>query len=134
MIESKLTCQNRNSGFSLLEVLVAIAIFALAASEMLPAFNSFTGRNSYSHVKVGALQAAEQVLDELRSVDPSSLPSSGNDGGQNVTVGNDTFVATTYYCPQAALCSGLSTRHLKVDVSKNDQSIIKIETVFTALR
>lgn len=134
MISYQIIRENKNSGFSLLEVLVAIAIFALAASEMLPAFNNFTGRNSYSHVKVGALQAAEQVLDQLRSVDPSSLPSSGNDGGQSVIVGNDTFVATTYYCAQASFCSGLSTRHLKVDISKNDQSIIKIETVFTALQ
>ncbi|HMO17859.1 MAG TPA: type II secretion system protein [Oligoflexia bacterium] len=122
------------SGFSLLEVIVAIAIFALAFSEILPAFNNFTARNSYSHIRVAAIQAAEQTLDKLRSISPSSLPTSGNDEGQTVNIGKYSFDVTTYYCEQANLCSSISTRQLRVNVKNNGKSIVNIQTVFTALQ
>ena len=121
-------------GFSLLEIMVSLSVFSIAAAGFLPAFNSFTGRNSHSHTKVNALQAAEQVLDLIRVSNPSDLPSSGNDGGQTIQVGKSTFNVVTYYCEQTSLCTTNSTRHIRVKVEKNNEEILNIQTVFTALK
>lgn len=122
------------SGFSLLEILVSVSIFSIAAIGMLPTFNSFMGRNSHSHVQASALQAAEQVLDSMRILDPATLPASGNNGGTNITIGNRSFVVTTYFCEQSSLCNSTLTRHLRVQVSYQNEVIFNVQTVFTSLR
>ncbi len=126
--------QTRMKGFSLLEVMISLSVFSIAAAGYLPVFNSFMGKNSNSHVKVNALQAAEQVLDLIRVMSTSSLPSSGDDGGQIVQVGKNSFNVVTYYCEQASLCTGSSTRHIRVNVRRNNEEILNIQTVFTALK
>lgn len=120
-------------GFSLLEVLVSVTIFSIAALGIVPTFNSFMGRNSHSHIQASALQAAEQVLDSIRIQSTSTLPTTGNDGGKNISVGGHSFVVTTYYCEQSSLCSGTLTRHLRVQVKYKTQEIFNVQTVFTAL-
>jgi prepilin-type N-terminal cleavage/methylation domain-containing protein len=130
---SKIIFKNQ-TGFSLLEVLISITVFTIAASGMLPAFNAFTGSNSFSHVRVGALQAAEQTLDNLRGTDPTTLPLSGSSNSQIMQIGKYSYSVKTFYCEEASLCIAGSTRHLRVEIKRNNEIVFDIQTVFTSLK
>lgn len=119
-------------GFSLVEVMVSVALFSVVSALMAPSFIYHLKTNSRAEVKNGAIAATQQRLDTLRSSDPTSLPSSGSDT-QNVAVGERTFSVKTYYCQTAAWCT-TSSRHLKIEVSYRNTFVYSAETIFSQLR
>ena len=123
----------QNAAFTLIEVMVAMAIFAIASALMAPAFVMHLKINTASEEKNGAIAAAEQVLDDLRFQDPASLPTSGQSVEQQITAGERIYQAVIYYCQRQAYCSSRS-RHLKTQISRNGHVIYATETVYTRLR
>jgi len=120
-------------GFTLLEVMVAMAIFALVAGAMLPAFLTHLKFNVAAEERNGAMAATRQILEELRLEDPESLPSSGSSGPQDIAAGERSYQVTLYYCRKPLLCSTRS-RHLEVEASYRGQILYDVETVFTRLK
>lgn len=71
----------QDEGFSLLEVLISVAIFALAAGALFPLFGATPGRVAQAHDRAEALAVAEAKLEELAMAFPnSSLPEEGISG------------------------------------------------------
>lgn len=126
------TLKKSNYGFSLIEVIVAMALFTLVSALMAPSFLYHLKTNYNSEVKNGAIAATQQRLDTIRSQDPALLPSSGYDT-QNITFGERTFSVKTLYCRNAAWCSS-SARNINVEVSYRNKLIYKAETVFSQLK
>lgn len=128
----KHSCTSKLSGFSLVEVMVAMALFTMVSALMAPSFIYHLKTNYNSEVKNGAIAASQQRLDILRSQDPSTLPSSGSDT-QNIAVGERTFSVKTIYCRNSAWCSA-SSRNLNLEITHRNKIVYKVETVFSQLR
>lgn len=128
----KLLTHKTESGFSLVEVMVAMSIFVTVSAMMAPSFIYHLKTNYMAEVKNGAIAATQQRLDVIRSQDPSSLALTGNDT-QNITVGERTFAVKTIYCNNSAWCTQ-SSRHLKIEVTHRNKVVYRAETVFSQLR
>lgn len=120
-------------GFTLLEVLVAITLLSLVAAAMAPAFVGQLITNRRSEVRTEAMAVAQQVLDGMRSNDPSTLPSTGSDPVFQRDGGEKTFDVLVSYCVNPDFCTARS-RHITVSLSYMDQEVYEIETIFTRLR
>lgn len=66
-------------GFSLLEVVVSIALLSVAVAALFPSFSRALSRSSWAHERAAALDLAKHQIRSFE-IDPdfSSLPSSGS--------------------------------------------------------
>jgi prepilin-type N-terminal cleavage/methylation domain-containing protein len=119
-------------GFSMMEVLVSLALVGIVSATVSPIFISQSQLNTTSELKMLAIDATDKQIDSLRLVDPATLPSSGS-ASTGVTVGGKTFSVQASYCVNASWCSAV-TRHLKFTTSYRGTTYYVTETVFTQLR
>jgi len=122
----------RNRGFSILEVLIAIVILAIALSAIIPVFANYLRINTVSEMRTQAVELAQQRLETLRLRDPARLPTGGADTSDHVQDGR-TFTVKTLYCLDASVCNA-TTRHVTVRVERGGKELYEVETVFTKLR
>jgi len=120
-------------GFTLVESLVALSILGIALAAMMPGFLTQTDVNTLNEERWGAVEAAQQVMEELRQVNPGSLPTSGSAATQVVTVGNRDYEVVVSYCRRNEYC-GSDSRHLAAEVQFGGRVIYTVETVYTRLR
>jgi len=120
-------------GFSLLELLLAVAIVGTVVMGVVPAFMACKHANQRNGIRSGAAAVAQQVMEAQRQLDPSTLPTSGVSSIQVVREGNRDYEVITRYCAAPAWCD-YETRHLMVEVSFGPQTVLTVETVFTKLR
>lgn len=128
-----------NQGFSIIEVMVSLGIFSIAAASMTPYFISQMGANTQREIKSAAVAVAQQKMDELRLGNPATMP--GTSSAQSVgatetyTVDGRNFSVVTTYCPTGTtFCSSASTRHIKVEVTWHNRRYFILETVYTQLQ
>jgi prepilin-type N-terminal cleavage/methylation domain-containing protein len=122
--------RHRDQGFTLVEVIVAMTIFVIAITLIVPAFTSFLSVNSSNEQQTQAVRAAQQVLDRVRLQDPTSLPITGSSPVQSVTVGGHPYQVVVVYCYTPAYC-GSGSRDLEVEVSDNGKLLFSAETAYT---
>lgn len=120
-------------GFTLLEALIALAILGIALAGLVPTFQAFLDANSVSEQRSNAVAAAQQVMETLRRVDPSTLPSSGTSDVQAVTVGQHEYEVVTKFCVESSYCSS-AARDIVLEVSFAGKTIYTVESVFTRLQ
>ena len=65
---------SRTAGFSLVEVLVSLSIFSIAGVAFASSIMTNQGFNRLSSERTGAQFAVEQIVDDLRVQDPTTLP------------------------------------------------------------
>ena len=122
-----------NEGMSLMEVLMAILILGIVLSFSLTGLLSNASINNGSETKSGAAIAVQRILDKTRVVDPSTLPLSGTDQGQSVTVGGRVYTVYTDYCVVADYCT-TSARSVRVRAQLGSgPSLVSTDTVFTSI-
>lgn len=124
----------KQCGFTLLELMVSLLIFSIVALGLGGSFSQHMTMSHQGEVKSMAAQAAQRVLDNIRYLDPATLPTSGSDPVVNVTIGNKTFDVTASYCENAAFCGTNNIRHITVRVEHKNQEQYEVQTVFTQLR
>ncbi len=120
-------------GLTVIEVLVAMVILAIALSAIFPSFVSFSKLNRDAEVRAGAATAATQVMDSLRQQSFTAWNSIGT------AVGNSTQRAlsvdtgfrnySVVITPCTDRCAGTS-RDVTVSVSFNGKEYYKVSTVF----
>lgn len=120
-------------GYSLLEVLISVALFSLVFAVMSPAFVSQMRGNRTSQLEMEAIQAANTVIDQKRLIDPATMPSSGSDSAITVPINNHNYAVTVSYCTNSGLCTGNTIRHIQINVALNNENVFTTETVFTQL-
>ncbi len=120
------------SGFSLVEVLVALGIFAVVTAIMAPSFLYQLSTNTKAELKNGAIAVTQQVLDGIRPIEVASLPTSGFTT-QNISAGDRNFSVKTLYCVNPSWC-GTSSRHIMIEVYYRNNKIYGTETIFSQLR
>lgn len=122
-----------DGGFTLLEVMVSLFIFSIVGAGMAPAFIAHLRRNTQSEIRTGATAAAQLVLDNIRLLDTTSLPMSG-DVTYSESVDSRSFDVRVKYCLVAGYCNVNSTRHMTVEVRYKNVLRFSTETVYTQLR
>ena len=126
--------RNNDQAFSMLEVLVALTILAIVIGAYLSSLRYQTRLNYQNEVRSAAMQAAQQVLDELRTKDPTTMPSSGTDGPRTIDIENRTFTVVVSYCEQSAFCPTNDVRHLTVHSDYKNERRYSVQTIYTKLR
>ncbi len=125
---------NNQNGYTILEVLVAIAILAIVISYSSTAVVNQVGANYKAVVRSEAAQAAQSVIDDLRNMDVPSMKTSGADAPLDVTVNaGRTYSVLVEYCKNATYCTSAEARHVSVSVEHNSKDVYKTETVFTGI-
>lgn len=121
-------------GFTLVEVMVALTIFALVSASMMGAFLQQSRFNTLSEQKTEAIAAAQLVMDEIRVMDPASLPGSGSWEPEEIEIGDRVYQVRASFCERAELCLSNSIRHVTVSVEHNGRPMFEVETVYAQLR
>ena len=134
MISSDKRLTHGACGFTLLEVLVAVGIFSVASAAIATCFASQLKFNYKYETKSGAIAAAQQVLDGIRVLDPTTLPSSGSATPQTVTIGGKNFVVNVTYCSPSTYCVSNNIRALHVVVTYANVTQYTVDTIFSQLR
>ena len=119
-------------GFTLLESLVAVAILGVVMAAIAPTFFTYLDANTMSEERTGALAAAQETMEQLRHLDPTSMPDTGSSPLQIVSVGKRDFEVQTHFCTANQFC-GEDSRHLLIEVSYGGRTVYSVESVFTAL-
>lgn len=123
----------KSKGFSLTEALIALALLAMVAAAILPAFMTHVRANDRNELRSSAVSAAQERLESLRLQDPASLPDSGSSAPQRVKVDGRDFDVVTHYCERSEFCGDDRSRHLRVEVRFDGRTIYDVETVYTQL-
>jgi prepilin-type N-terminal cleavage/methylation domain-containing protein len=124
---------NKQSGFTMIEVLVSLGLFGIITSGVTSVFINHLKFDSVAGQRTGAINAAEQQLDNLRKDDPTAMPTTGSTTSTS-TIGGRAFSVVTKYCTNATYCATTSQRHIKVEVSFRGTLLYAVETVYTKLR
>lgn len=123
-----------NSGFTLIEVLVAIAIMGVALSAATSAILTYMRANYSGELIFEGAQAAQSVIDFLRYEEVESLPASGTDPVRTISINNlrdyDVYVT---YCADPTYCTSNSVRQLVLRVEHDGTKVYETETIFTQL-
>ena len=120
------------TGFSLLEVLVALGILAVAIAAALTSITTNLKANHKAELSFEGAQAAQTVIDQIRSQDIATLPTSGTDTARQIQVKDGrTFDVYVTYCATPAYCTSNEVRQLTVRVNYKGQSVYRTETVFS---
>jgi type II secretion system protein I len=126
--------KQHQSGFTLLEVLVSLALFAIASATVSSAFSMHLRANDTADKRSGAITAAQHVLDRLRTEDPSDMPDSGSDAPETVTVEEHSFTVTINYCVDSGYCISDNIRMISILVELNGETQYQVDTVYAQLR
>ena len=113
----------KQQGFTLLEVLVSLTIFALISSSMVPSYELNLRLNYNSELKSGAFAAAQSILDQYRQMDPSVLPLSGSSPATQITIDGREYTVASTFCIETSFCSS-NTRHIHLDIFYQGQEIL----------
>lgn len=129
-------------GLTLIETVVALFIFLIFLGFMMPLFLNHRISTLKNEINTGAVAVTQQILDELRQADSSTLPSTGSSSilpsGESLAsikaMGTRyTYSATITYCAVAAYCNPTS-RHITVQVKYDNQTVYTVETAYTRLQ
>ena len=126
------TARADERGTSLIEALIALTILAVSLVYVFGTLSSFSVINGRNATRSNAAAAARTRLEQLRFIDPETLPASGSQTGA-ATVGPHEFTVITQYCVDSAYCDD-RTRHVVVRIQEDGQNVFETETVITQLR
>lgn len=144
------TAKEVKAGFSILEMLAALAILGVALMSILPVFVNYANVNRRTEVRAEAVSAAERVMDELRqrnfnqwgafeaSIEASGVQVATGDADDPTDDGRTYDVAIEWCNPAVTdltLCDDSGQqRHVRVNICLNSQVQYSVTTVFTAIQ
>lgn len=134
-------------GVTLAEALIATIMFGVAAAVVLPLLFSYQNGSLKNELRLGAVAISQQVLDDLRRVDVTDIPSSGTfqtlsppypaSPGRpltNLSYLGKTYRASVTYCQRTPSPCDSNTRQIQVQVFQaggSSEPIYTVETLFT---
>ncbi len=124
----------KERGFTIIEVMVALGMFGVVSAMMATTMVQLQRTNYENEIRSGSYAAAQLVLDDLRSQNISTLPTSGNGPVQNVVIAGRTYAVTPTYCLTVSECSSVNIRGIRVSVSHKNQVKYLVNTVYARLQ
>jgi type II secretory pathway pseudopilin PulG len=140
-------------GMTLVETVVAIVIFTTMVASFLPLFMAYKATTIRNDIRLGAVAVTQQVMDELRRIEPCHIPTTGIDvesypssisgcqgpAGTGASTSALVYKGKTYrvsmtYCDPSTDCVG-DARRIRVRTHHNSSNdpLFQIETVYTKL-
>jgi type II secretory pathway pseudopilin PulG len=129
--------KHKEEAFSLIEVMFALGLFGIVSLSMASSFIQHMRANTDNEVRSGAIQAAQLVLDGLRTEDPASMPGDADSPAtesRTETVAGRSFTVNITYCQDATLCASANMRHISVSVEYQGRTRFETQTVYTQLK
>lgn len=120
------------SGVTLIEVLVTMLLVGVISVTILSSMSSTFAMNSDAERRIDAVLVAQNKMDEVKRLDPASLPSSGSKN-ETVTVKGRDYLVTLRYCTTPVYCLN-SNRQVAIDVKYANKLMFTGESVFTQVR
>jgi type II secretory pathway pseudopilin PulG len=117
-----------------MEVLMSMVLLGIVGSGIAPGLLLNFKAITRNELRSEAIAAAQEVLDDLRTQDPTTLPNSQVEEEDSITINNRDFLVTTIYCLDENICASGRSRHITLEVEYKNEEIYEIETVFTQLR
>lgn len=103
----------------------------MALAGIVPIFLNYTISSINNEKRTAGIAISQEVLDAIRhEEDFLTLPTSGSEAQTPITYLNKDYTPVVTYCQNSEYCSEFS-RHIKVEVFQNEQSVYEAETVFT---
>lgn len=128
-----MTNKSSSSGFSVIEVLVAVSISAIVLTSTASAFIAQLRFTTRGETRTEAMLASQQVIDDLRASKISTLPPSGMMPGRYISIGARTYLVQIEICPVSDYCTSNNIRHFAVSTTYKGEKIYSTETVFAKL-
>lgn len=122
----------KESGFTLIEALVAITIVVVIVMAVMGLFTSAYSLNHRAERKTGAVLVAQREMDSLKALDPDTLPKSGTQTKTASEQGREYEVRLTY-CSTPAYCVP-GSRSVAIEVRDGDRVAFSGETVYTQVQ
>ena len=119
-------------GFTLTEVLVTIFLIGIIVTAVLSLMTQSFSLNQKADDQGQAILLAQQELDLLKHVSPTSLQTTGTDQ-RNVDFNGRSFQVKRTYCATPTYCTS-DQRSVRIDVLRNTQVLFTGETVLAELR
>ncbi len=157
--------KHRNiKGFTLVEALVGLIMFAAALGGLLPLMMVSRTMALQNDGRIGAIAVAQQVMDSLRQIDVACIPSTGTDvtklpdrtcpspptsTGDSIAslpYKGKTYSATITYCANSSTYCDTTTRLIRVRVFQDGNTadvparpasatpIYQLETIYARLQ
>jgi prepilin-type N-terminal cleavage/methylation domain-containing protein len=124
-------------GFTLLETLVAMLVLLAALAGVVPLFMTYRLSIINNEEETGAIYISEQLMDQIRQVDASTMPTGGSYTAlpsgvsiEEVDHLGKTYNPTITYCQNSTFCD-TNSRHILIEVNRNGDEIYEVETVYT---
>lgn len=124
----------KKSGFTLIEVLVSLSIFGIAALALGQAYSTHLSFNTLSEARTGGIAAVTRVLDQLRVQDPATLPATGTDADRSIVIGQRTFLVSISYCSPTTYCTSNNIRQIHATAKLHGSIVYAVDTIFAQLR
>lgn len=122
----------KDSGVTIIEAIIGLAILGIGLAFIVPGFSSSLLINNRTETRFQAAIVAQKELENARIKDVISLPTSGQTTPTTVSSGGRSFNVITKYCAITTLC-GAGSRHLRVEVSYDSETVFSVDTVYTQL-
>jgi prepilin-type N-terminal cleavage/methylation domain-containing protein len=119
-------------GFSLMEVLVTLVIITLVSSGIFQSLLLNIRQTRDTFYRSQAVLAAQEYLDQLRMLDPHTIPQSGQ-VNTSVDIADREFDIEVTHCATQEFCTP-NTRHIELDVFYRGKKRFHVETVYTKLK
>lgn len=116
----------RVQGLTLIEAVIALAILAVVMVGVIAGFASFSQANTRMELRSGAVAAAQQVLDELRTGGTWPASMTVDSGLRTYQVAINVCATGTSGCRSSA-----TARHVRLEVSHEGTIHYEVETVYT---
>ncbi|WP_162621413.1 type II secretion system protein [Deinococcus arenae] len=127
---------HRQAGFTIIELLVALAVLGIAMATIMSAMLANTNLNNKVEKQANAMRVAEQVMESYRQ--RSDYGTLRAPLSQNVTMNGRTYTAMTTFCPTDLPSATLSSMpcnntsvYIRVEVRDGITALQKVESYFT---